>query len=234
MARNDLIYQQKQTNSEEILAWAQKLQQEYYEALHSSPSIIPGDTPIFKHPIRDKKISTISVKWSIPNINWIKINTDGAARGHPGFAGVGFICRDSGARSLLALAQPLGITTALTAETWAMLLVSRTSTERKWPRVLFETDSENLLRFITSSTPPPWHIAGMIEEIKIRFQQIPQAAIQHNYREGNQVADGLANHAADESQTGSSSTKIWDQAIPSLLAKFYFMIPWVPHTHDKL
>lgn len=62
----------------------------------------------------------------------------------------------------------------------------------------------------------------MIEEIKIIFRQIPQAAIQHNYREGNQAADGLANHAADGSQTGSLSTKIWDQAIPSFISQILF------------
>ncbi|XP_026395951.1 uncharacterized protein LOC113290577 [Papaver somniferum] len=136
--------------------------------------------------------------------------------------GAWFICRDSEARTLIALAQPLGITTTLTAVSWAMLLASRLATERQWPRVLFETDSENLPRFITSSTPPPWHIEGMTEEIKSRLRQIPQAAIQHNYKEGNQAADGMANHAADDSQTENSSTKIWDLTIPSFINHILF------------
>lgn len=167
-------------------------------------------------------MATILVGWSAPNTNWIKINTDGAARGHPGFAGVGFVCRDSDARTIIALAQPLGITTALTAETWAFLLASRTTTERQWPRILFETDSENLMRLITTTTTPPWYIAEMIKEIKNRLRQIPQVVVQHNYREGNQAADGLANHATDGSQTGNYSTKIWDQAISSFISHILF------------
>lgn len=45
MVRNDLIYLQKQSTLDEILTWALKQQQEYSQALETSRSVIPGDSP---------------------------------------------------------------------------------------------------------------------------------------------------------------------------------------------
>lgn len=46
------------------------------------------------------------------------------------------------------------------------------------------------------------------------MNQIIHNAIQHNYKDGNQAEDDLANHTTDGNQSGNLATKIWDQAIP--------------------
>jgi len=33
-----------------------------------------------------KEISSIQIIWEFPNVNWVKVNTNGAARGCPSFS----------------------------------------------------------------------------------------------------------------------------------------------------
>lgn len=64
---------------------------------------------------------------------------------------------------------------------------------------------------------PPWYLGDMITEIIKRVAEIPQHTILHTYREANQVADTLSNHAADNSQEGVLQTKIWEHMVPGFL-----------------
>lgn len=101
-----------------------------------------------------------------------------------------------------------------------MLIASKAATERGWPKVQFEMDSENLMRFLTSENEAPWYISNLITEIKQRLAQIQQYTIHHIYREGNQAVDGLANIAADDSSVGKLSTTIWDHVTPPSISIF--------------
>lgn len=83
--------------------------------------------------------------------------------------------------------------------------------------MLFESDSENLIHLIKSPKESPWYILEMIAELKHRMRQIPYCVIQHNYKEGNKEAHGLANYPTDGSQAGNYSTSIWDRANPIFL-----------------
>lgn len=185
---------------------ATKLQQEYIWAQYHLPPVLPGMQPYPNSAQTTLATTTIFVGWLKPHLDWIKINTDGAARGYPRIAGADVVCRNEEAATILAISQPLGITTALAAETWAMLIASRAAMERGWPKVQFETDSENLTRFLTTDAEAPWYISNQIAEIKYRFTQIQQYTIRHVYREGNQAADALANRAADDCSIGKLAT----------------------------
>ncbi|XP_026417338.1 uncharacterized protein LOC113312817 [Papaver somniferum] len=129
--RNDLIFKQHRTNPDNILALTLQQQQEFEWAKQVLPQVLPGHTPSRAPPTNTGETTTILAGWTRPDPDWIKINTNGDARGHPGMTGAGFICRDSTNQTAMALAQPLGITTALIAETWGILLASRTAIERQ-------------------------------------------------------------------------------------------------------
>ncbi|XP_026378119.1 uncharacterized protein LOC113272507 [Papaver somniferum] len=212
--RNELVFRRTDSQPADILTRSIQQHQEFEWEKSIAPPILPGEPPTRSTTNNSRTKVTIDVGWTRSESDWININTDGAARGHPGLAGEGFICRDSNAQTVIAVAQPLGITDAITAETWATVLATITTTERQWYKVLFETDSENLMRLIKTTTDAPWHTSEMIAEIRYRMSQIPDCNIQHTYREGNQDAYGLANYAADASQTGNYCTTIWDRAIP--------------------
>ncbi|KAL0293653.1 UNVERIFIED_CONTAM: putative ribonuclease H protein, partial [Sesamum radiatum] len=50
----------------------------------------------------------IAVYWNKPPDNWLKLNTDGAAKGNPGPAGAGGLLRDHFGRIIFAFQEPLG------------------------------------------------------------------------------------------------------------------------------
>lgn len=130
----------------------------------------------------------------------MKINTDEASKGKPGESPeatrAGWICRDLMGTVIMAMAAPIGQTTALVAETWALLLATRMALTRQWSRLQFELDSTTLLTLLKkNSLEEPCIIQNMIREIQSHLQQLGEFTISHIYREANQATDGLANRA---------------------------------------
>ncbi|XP_026417192.1 uncharacterized protein LOC113312672 [Papaver somniferum] len=114
-------------------------------------------------------------------------------------AGAGWICRNSRGSTIMAMAAPIGITTTLVAETWALLLAVRMATTRGWNHLCFETNSSALESLIKNGdNKAPWIIRHMIKDINQHLQQIPEYTPTNIYREGYQAADGLAHYTIDE------------------------------------
>lgn len=217
LARNDPIYGRKHKPPSDIVKLENHMHQEYNWANSVLPSPLRGMTATTQDTTSHRMTRTIQDGWRPPETHWIKINTDDAARGHPGSIGGGFICRDSATSVIVAMDQPLGITTTLLAETWALLMALRTVTLYQWTKIYIETDSQTLFHFITQRAEPPWYLRDMIAEITNRLEAIPHHQILHNYREANQAADALANHSADNNQQGVLQTKIWKHTVPNFL-----------------
>ncbi|RZC83584.1 hypothetical protein C5167_046370 [Papaver somniferum] len=119
---------------------------------------------------------TVLINWQPLQQHWIKINSDGAARGNPGTA------------VLMAMATPLEITSAITAETWRLLLATRLEKQQLWPK-----------------------------EIRSLMESIPQTKITHDYREANLAADKLANDGRSSTTTpgdiiNKNNLKVMNQA----------------------
>jgi len=68
-----------------------------------------------------KVLRPLSVIWEFPSPGWVKINTDGAARGYPGFATCGGIFRGSMRVFIGAFYAFLDIKTALVAEFYGVI-----------------------------------------------------------------------------------------------------------------
>ena len=58
----------------------------------------------------------IQVRWNKPDINWIKLNTDGSALDNPGLASGS----DHNSIWVSGFARALGITTSFEAKLWAL------------------------------------------------------------------------------------------------------------------
>lgn len=108
------VFNQIQSTQENILARYLTQQQEFDWAKQISPPVFQGELPPRIATNITRTTSTIQVGRCNPTPDWIKINTDGASRGHPGMVGVGFICRDENVQTVMAFAQPLGLTTTIT------------------------------------------------------------------------------------------------------------------------
>lgn len=136
-------------------------------------------------------------KWTPPPQDWIKLNFDGASRGNPGIAGLGFILRDHKGQWLAQRAKPLGHTTNNLAELEAVKEGLTLCNRIKIRKLIIEGDSQIILNALRKRTTPNWRINSSLEEAIKKIDNIEEVIIQHIYREGNTEADKLANEGAD-------------------------------------
>ncbi|KAF4376903.1 hypothetical protein F8388_022619 [Cannabis sativa] len=141
-----------------------------------------------------RKLQIDEVSWFPPPQNFIKINTDGAAKGRSNEASCGGVFRDCNGTILGAFSSFLGNKTSLEAELYGVIKAINIACANHWHCVWLEVDSILTLSMIANNkTDVPITIR---EEWLKTLQQIQTMNLiySHIYREGNQVADLLANH----------------------------------------
>ncbi|KAL6142820.1 hypothetical protein ACLB2K_061096 [Fragaria x ananassa] len=137
------------------------------------------------------------VNWHAPNAFEFKVNTDGAARGSPGPAGYGGIFRDHWGNCMGCFAGSMGIATALEAELQAIIHAVSMASRKGWRSLWIECDSAIAIHFLANNkSSVPWRLradwincCSILSSMQVRFS--------HILREGNQVADCLANFGVD-------------------------------------
>ena len=128
---------------------------------------------------------------------WIKINIDGASKGDPGQSGYGCVARDHKGNIVASLYGPVGFSTALEAEMVALFMAVRLVTHKGWHNVWFEGDSKLVVNSILARTNSlSWRWRARWRDIIALFST-NNWIITHTYREGNCLADGLANLGVD-------------------------------------
>ncbi|XP_026437277.1 uncharacterized protein LOC113335447 [Papaver somniferum] len=170
LARNGKVYQNQVQTPQQTFHISLLLSQEYWWATKHNLFTPEANGQQLE---RTKPIKWI--KWEAPTNQWLKINTDGATKmdgiGTPEVAGAGWICRDDRGSVIMAMATPIGKTSAIIAETWAMLLATRMEITKEWQYVHFETDSTSLLALISKEqSEAPWIIQNMLHEIRQNLQ----------------------------------------------------------------
>lgn len=137
------------------------------------------------------------VKWELPAIEELKCNIDGASKWNPGPSSYGFYIRDHGGDLVYVQAGVLGQTTNIQVKATAILEALTFWENSLNQKKTLETDSLTLIKIIKGVWRVPWELAKMVEKIKKKL--IKQwVTLQHIFREGNQLANYLANHAVEE------------------------------------
>ncbi|KAH0708987.1 hypothetical protein KY284_010414 [Solanum tuberosum] len=138
------------------------------------------------------KLYAMSVRWVPPPRNKIKVNTDGACRGNPGQSAYGFCIRDEYGNLLYAQGEDIGLRTNTEAEIIAILealrYCKRVGLEGFW----LESDSLSIVNCLRNSWKVPWERVEQVEECRV-LMEITKVRIQHTLREGNNLADFIAN-----------------------------------------
>ncbi|XP_016482447.2 uncharacterized protein LOC107803276 [Nicotiana tabacum] len=124
------------------------------------------------------------------------VNTDGASRGNPGRSSIGFVLRDSKGDVRYARGKEIKEGTNMEAETIAILEAIQTCVQQGYANIHIQTDSLFLKNVIDGTWDPPWAIEAYVQEIK-QFMARCNCRVSHIMREGNKLADFLANHALD-------------------------------------
>lgn len=139
-------------------------------------------------------------KQEIPESEALILRTDGASRGNPGEAAIGFIILDSKGNQIFRLGKPIGKQTNNYAEYIALLEGLKKVISFMPAELIIEMDSELIVK----------QIQGLYKVKEITLKQIyteVQAIlskfegkwqIRHIFRKGNSEADELCNRALDQ------------------------------------
>lgn len=139
------------------------------------------------------KILFIIVRWKYAEFGYT-LNVDGASKGNPGLAGGGGCIRDPRGQVCLGFSYFYGFGTNTVAEGRALLDGLRLAQLHNISISAIYTDSMVLLMLIQSKQSPPWSFLPWWEALTELISHF-HCPIRHVYREGNQLADALANHA---------------------------------------
>nr|XP_033513226.1 uncharacterized protein LOC117277909 [Nicotiana tomentosiformis] len=124
------------------------------------------------------RLKVTKVLWEIPLEGWIKVNTDGAARGNPGRSAIGCCLRDDHGDVIHAHGQDINETTNTKAETSAILEALRFCKHNHISHIWLQTDSLLLKNVIEGTWSTPWGIVEYVEEIW-RLMEMYNARITH-------------------------------------------------------
>jgi ribonuclease HI len=134
------------------------------------------------------------VLWHPPLLNWLKCNIDGASCGNPGIAACGGIFRDHNADFVYGFAEPLGTCSAYVAEMSGFMRAIEIAFHKQWNHLWIESDLSTVVSaFINSDHQVAWSLRTRWHNALFMARHM-HVIVTHIYREGNQVADLLANH----------------------------------------
>ncbi|XP_070034275.1 uncharacterized protein [Nicotiana tomentosiformis] len=137
-------------------------------------------------------IITKRVTWQMPDARWFKCNTDGDSRGNQRLSSYEFCVRDSTGDVIFVKAEQIGVSTSLVTEAKALMEGILYYFQNQLHPMIIKTNSLVLKTITEGQWAVPWSInkeLKKINKIKGQFNVI----LQHVFREGNAVADFLAN-----------------------------------------
>lgn len=131
------------------------------------------------------------VTWT-PPCQGFKLNTDGSSIGES-ITGGG-ILRDTRGKFIIAFSCHLGTGSNMLAEVEALNTGIQLCFQLGYPISEIEIDSYALMLLILKPSKPPWQCIQTLAAIK-QAVELNKISVKHVLREGNGVADALANHA---------------------------------------
>eukprot|EP00253_Pinus_taeda_P008572 PITA_08572 len=164
-------------------------------------SLSPNPNASKRLPNRLKK----STVWSPPSRNVFQLNFDGASKGNPGQSGYGGVFRDFQGTPHLIYTGTKGWDTNNSAELeglWQGLILAK---DHNLFPLIIEGYSQIIINMATKllqgapihKVSNSWRMAQILELLRNWLSQNPAISFQHIVREGNKLADFLANVGVD-------------------------------------
>ncbi|GLJ30024.1 hypothetical protein SUGI_0593590 [Cryptomeria japonica] len=129
------------------------------------------------------------------------LNFDGVSCGNLGLSGFGAVVRDEDGSFAGAICGPSGIISNNVMEITALEEGLNWVIANNHLKVVIEGDSQIILNGVTEKSFTNWRLNEWILRIDQRIQKLEDYQVKHIYREGNHVADLIANQGVIESQT---------------------------------
>src|SRR5438105_1789066 len=134
----------------------------------------------------------------LPMDETLILQFDGGSRGNPGPAGIGVVIRAPDGTPLVTLGRYIGRATNNVAEYRALITAMEEAKKLGAKRIKIRGDSELVVRQMTGiyRVKHP-DLIPLYRRATDLFNSFESAAISHNYREKNELADRLGNLAMD-------------------------------------
>ena len=146
---------------------------------------------------RKNKEARMNCKWEPLPYGWVKLNFDRAARGNLGIASIRCIINNASGHWVAKKEMSIKPTSNNLAELEALFHGLQLCLRLNLPNVIIEGDSQIVLNAIRKCSTPNWVLNSQLEEVLVVLDRLEEYRICHIYREGNLIADNLANSGAD-------------------------------------
>lgn len=178
--RNNVVFNQKNRDPQQIV----------FGIYHQAHEINNNNLKLSKLGLG--KVETL-IGWSFPQDEWVKCNVDGACKGGGAATGCGGVLRDNSGRWLLGFHRGLGMGTVLNAELWGIFLGLQTAWNQGYQKIWLESDSLTSVNLVKNGCSMNHSCSNLVQSILDLCSREWQVHIAHTHREGNRVADILAN-----------------------------------------
>ncbi|CAA7041153.1 unnamed protein product [Microthlaspi erraticum] len=182
--RNAFVFQGKDYSVQETL---QRVQEDAEEWARSREEENKGQ--------QQPRTSTPRDKWKRPKEGWIKCNSDGAWPKEGAKCGLGWVMRNQEGKVMWIGAKAIPKTrTVIEAELEALRWAMRFLRRFNYRKIVFESDSKELINMINEAEEWPMLQPGL-NEIRHLVTHFDEVAFAFQSREGNGVADRVAKEA---------------------------------------
>ncbi|KDP29625.1 hypothetical protein JCGZ_18787 [Jatropha curcas] len=123
---------------------------------------------------------------------FLKFNVDAAFKDSSQVAGIAIICRNDEGELIDGLSCRKPCSSALVGETYALLEATNLANSMNDQNVIFETDSELLLKAVTNPSSVFWEISSCVQSIALGLHNLPSSSLEWVGRLANQPADWIA------------------------------------------
>lgn len=161
-----------------------------------------------------KSVSIKEVRWCTPPCYWIKCNSNGVARGSPGFAACGGIFRDSSGAAMGCFAVNLGIDHSLHTELNGAMYAIELAFDKGWHSLWLECDSMLVIQAFKSINIVLWRLRNRWKDHLYLISRM-RFISSDIFRECNTYADKIATFGI-----GINGFHWWDN-IPNFINDFY-------------
>lgn len=134
----------------------------------------------------------LPIVWLPPDPGWVKLNTDGAFRMSTLDSGMGGVVRDHHGEVLFAFHEHGSVSSSISVELAALLSGLSHTIRLGHTRMWIEVDALLVVQLLSHSDAGHWSIQGFLTSIRNVLSSV-EFRISHVHREGNTVADALAN-----------------------------------------
>lgn len=135
------------------------------------------------------------IRWMHPRVGWVKLNTNGAAKGNPGPTGAGGLIRGHRGELFEIFASNCGACSCTRAELLAILRGLSVAWNGVHRKVHVEVDSETVVRMLDGDPPTRSTYIHLIRKCRALISREEwEVKVTHCFREANRTADWLANY----------------------------------------